>query len=186
MDGNFKLITTLILLLAFSSCKKNESIRNRDGSEIIKYNMSVLLDSLEYFDWTRIPVSKKFNDVEKKQFKIELIDSILWEENISETCNVKFNNQFKNNSKLVFQSFKLDNSFIQNNNFKNIGLVKKSSNDIYILSIIFSNLLVSENRKYACVVVTKKVGISMQKDIYFFENKNNEWNYIRRENISIG
>lgn len=186
MDGNFKLIATLILLLAFTSCKKSESVRNIDGTEIIKSNMTVLLDSLKYFDWTRIPVSNKFNDVKKKQFKIELVDSILCEKNISAICNVKLNNQFKNNSKLVLQSFKLDNSFIQNNNFKNISLVKKSSDDIYILSIIFSNLLVSENGKYACIIVTKKVGISMKKDIYFFEKKNNEWNYVSRSNISIG
>ncbi len=186
MDGNFKLIILLLLLITFASCKKNDSIIDSDNSEIIKSNMPILLDSLEYFNWTRIPIPKKLKDVEKKQFKVELIDSVLYEKNIFTTCKIKLNTQFKNNSKLIFKSIKLNNSFIQTNNIKNISLVKKSSNDIYILSIIFSNLLVSENGKYACIVVTKKVGISMKKDIYFFEKKNNLWSYIHRHNLSIG
>lgn len=193
MDGNFKSIKTIIIFLFIisSSCKKREKVITYDSQEIIKYNISILLDSLEHFDWTRIPIPKKFKPVKKQDLGVELIDSIIYEKNTIGISLKKINKRFNNKSNYNFQRIKLDRTFIQNldlrnMNFKDINLVKKNSNSIFTLTVVFSNFLIDDTKTHAGIVVTKKIGISMKKDIYFFEKKGNKWICIGRENIGIG
>ncbi len=186
MVGNFKLIVVLFTFTILSSCIKKEKSFELNESDIVKSNLPILLDSLEQFDWTKIPVPKKFEKEKREDFKVELVDTILLEKNILSISNIKLNKYFKNKFDSKFQSFKINSSYLQNSNFSNINLVTKSSNDIYTLTVVFSNLLINESNKNACIVVTKKIGITMKKDIYFFERINKKWIYKGRDNISIG
>lgn len=58
MVGNFKLTVVLFSFIIFSSCLKKEKSFKHNESDIIKSNLPILLDSLDQFDWTKIPLRK--------------------------------------------------------------------------------------------------------------------------------
>lgn len=190
MDGAFKLIVVFVFFISLSSCKKKEDIIVYSSKEIVRLNMPILLDSLDYFDWTKIPIPVKFKTTNRENFKVELLNSISYDKNISRICKNKFSEKFGNNTNFNFECFKMDDSFIKkstlnNNLYEEINIVNKSSNDIYTLTVEFSNLLVDSSKNYLSIVVTKKIGIAMKKDIYFFKIKNKKYIYINRYNIAI-
>ncbi|UYW01372.1 hypothetical protein K5I29_13235 [Flavobacterium agricola] len=176
----YKAVFYTVVMVSLISCKTET--RTYESIIIVKTNMEVLLDSIDMFDWTQIPtpIQNNFSD---KQFQVEVIDTILYEANYKEIFRSKIN---ANNLNYNFYTYKLDSTFIQQPKTKSIKLVEKSTNDIYTLTIYFSNLFITESNKFASIIVTKVIGNSMTKDIYFFEKKNNKWKLLNKKNILIG
>lgn len=186
MAGNFKLGILIITIMVMTSCRNGKQTTDFEGKEMVKSNMPVLLDSLEAFNWTKIPLPKEFKKNPDEKYKVELIDSIVYEKNIFDLFNSKFSKRFTDNPKFNFKTFKLDSTFLPSDQLREIELKKESSNSIYTLTVTFSNLLISDSNKNASIVVTKRIGISAKKDIYYFENLNGKWTYIGRDTIYIG
>ncbi len=187
MDGNFKLIVIILSLFLFS-CKKKEVIKN-DGEIILKDHISVLLDSLEVFNWTKFQTRNNprsvYQKIHEKDFIYELLDSIVYDKNSIKFCKRELSSRF-NFSKSYFQNIKIKTSFLSKKKDLKIKLVKNNKESEFSLSIFFSNLVISESKKFACVIVKKHSGISMKEEIYFFIKRNGKWIYDGKKIIGIG
>ncbi len=186
MVGNFKLIIIIIIFITLNSCYKKENF-SLEGAKIVNSHIEVLLDSIEFFDWTKIPISAEFKNETRKKFNYELIDSVGFDVNIYPLFNKNLKKHYDNiftNSNII--KLKLNPTILSRFKKKNLTLSKKKSNDIYVLSIIFSNLIISVDGTFASLVVTKSCGISMTKDIYFFEKIDSVWVFKEKINIVIG
>ncbi|WP_316633062.1 hypothetical protein [uncultured Flavobacterium sp.] len=177
MIGNFKIIGIIFLFLIFSCKKQNGAIE--DGRELITENINVLLDSVEFFDTSRMPVSsvslkdfKKYKPVKIKQIKIGLLDSIT-------------NENLTSNEKSKFVKFNIGKNEIFNFRSKYIIEILKINNyDSNILFVKFSNFRIENN--LANIEVKKVSGISMTHHKYYFKKKNGRWVFIKKELLGIG
>jgi hypothetical protein len=170
MSSNLKVLLMLFSLILLSSCKQ-ENI-SEIGRELITQNINILLDSIERFDTSKMPVADKFKDIKIEQIKIGLIDSVT-----VETLNL---NEIKN--KLSFLIAK--NDLINFKSNYKINIVKVNNYDGNLLFVSFSNFQIDKNK--ASIDVKKVIGISMTKDRYFFKNENKEWVFKSKKNIGIG
>jgi len=182
MIRGLRLLIMALFLLTLMNCTRNDNFKV-EGEKLIDSNIEFLLDSIKSFDWTKIPLNKKSIHDKRETFRYELIDVVLVEQNSMRFLNSNFNAKLAH-SKAI--SLKINPSFISKFKLKHVALVKKKSNSIYALSIVFSNLLMSDNERYASIVVTKTCGISMKKDVFYFEKRNGKWVYLRKDQLSMG
>lgn len=170
MDG--KVIILLISVLFLNCEKKTDQhvkrnvLKKQEAKEFILENINILIDSVESFDMGKY---SKFKNLKIEKFKISLADSIITEKN----------------SFGAFLNFTLDKKMIAN--YKSdyeIKLVQNYNEDIKYLFVQFSNFQLEDNA--AEISVRKKIGISMVKDRYYFERKNNKWVLKKKKLLSIG
>jgi len=170
MNGKFII---LLISLLFLNCKnkvvgdaKSDNLKEQIASEFITKNINILIDSVENFDMSKVP---KFKDIKIEKLKIALVDSIVTDKN----------------SFGAFLNFKLDEKCIAN--YKSdceIILVPRDDEDLKYLFVQFSNFTLEDN--IAQVVVKKRIGISMEKDKYYFEKMNNKWILKKKQLLSMG
>jgi hypothetical protein len=178
MIGNFNTLTILIILLLLGCKKPNEELENR---RLIRQNINVLIDSVESFDISKMPVSsvsrkdfKNFRPVKLKPMRICLLDSILAKED-----------RLKTNDGIKYLRFNLNKEDLVNfkSNYK-IMIVKVNNYDPNILFVRLSNLIIQENK--ASIEVKKVLGISMLHNKYYFEKENGVWIFKKKEFLSMG
>lgn len=172
MIGNYKIVAILVLIL-FCSCKKQDD--KEKGRELITQNINILIDSIECFDMSKMPVSnvslkdfKSYKPVKIEQITVGLLDSILIESNEKD-----------------FSDFNLQKSDLVN--FKSeykINIVKVNNYDINVLFVRFSNFIINE--KEASIDVKKNIGISMIKNRYYFKKENDVWVFKKKEFLGMG
>jgi hypothetical protein len=171
MDGIFKKIALIFLLLAFISCKKDEKpISDHDnlvseGKTFIKQNINMLIDSVMQFD---IPSLDK--KIKTEKLTIGLIDSVSYN-GISNPYN--------------FLAFKLKKSDLSlyKSPYK-ISLVKEKNNDTNVLFVIFSDFRIKKDDAF--IVVKKVRGIGMIKNVYYFRKKSGVWVFIKKDLMNMG
>ncbi|NDP27961.1 MAG: hypothetical protein GZ087_11120 [Flavobacterium sp.] len=165
MDGIYKIITLLMLLL-FCGCKNKETIISNE-KEFIKNNIKTLIDSVESFDMSKYMTKK---DV----FSIGLIDSIVVE-----------NRHFKVNKSKNFVTLKIyPNDIIYFKSKYELKLVPLNNKNTNILFIQFCDFQINENK--ASIIVRKTRGIGMIENIYFFEKENNIWILKKKKMLTMG
>ncbi|RTZ01459.1 hypothetical protein EKM02_05505 [Flavobacterium sp. RSP49] len=175
MDGKLKMIVLMAFVL-FCSCKKQNNIKN-NGKELIVQNINILIDSVEYFDMSKVPRPEKFKNIKIEKITVGLLDSILIEK-------IDFNKSKKINKTSFLQFNIKDSDLVDFRSDYKINIVKINNYDINILFVRFSNLTINENE--ASVIVTKVIGISMIKNRYYFKNKKGVWVFIRKELLGMG
>ena len=178
MIGNFRILVIIVPFLIFSCNRKNGIIQN--GNELITQNINVLLDSIEIFDISKMPVSdvstkdfKNYRAVKTKQIKIGILDSIKIIDNNYLTINKEFLKFNLQKSNLI--------------NFKSeykIEILKTNNYDTNILFVRFSNFNINNNK--ADIVVTKIVGISMVSNKYYFEKRDEIWVFKKKIMLGMG
>lgn len=170
MDGR---IIVLLVSVLFLNCEKKTNrnvkadvLKKKEAKEFVIENINILIDSVEGFDMSKYP---KFRKLKIEKFKISLADSIITEKN----------------SFGSFFNFRLDKKILEN--YKSdyeIKLVQNYKEDIRYLFIQFSNFTIDDN--VAEISVKKKIGISMVKDRYYFQKKNNKWILKKKQLLSMG
>ncbi|MBD0726730.1 hypothetical protein B6A10_16300 [Flavobacterium sp. L1I52] len=163
MDGIYKFI---IILIFFCSCKNNKETHSIEH-KFIKYNINVLIDSVESFDMSKYMTKKDI-------FTIGLIDSITVEDRHN---NV---NKSKNFIPLKIHS----NDILEFKSKYELKLVPRKNHDSNILFVQFCDLQISENK--ASIIVRKTRGIGMIEDIYFFVKEKNIWVLKKKKMLTMG
>ncbi len=181
MIGNFKISAFLIVFILFFSCNKQNCLKNDEAKELIIKNINILIDSIESFDSSKIPISpvsikdfKNYKTVKIEKMRIGIIDSVL-----VRTDDLELNNQ------MDYIKFNLQNKDLINfkSNYK-INIVKVNNYDINVLFVSFSNFLIKDNN--AEITVKKVIGISMIKEIYFFKKEKGIWLFSKKKLIGMG
>ncbi|CCB70211.1 hypothetical protein [Flavobacterium branchiophilum] len=163
MDGKYKIILLILLFLSICNCKNQVKTEN-SGKELIIQNINFLIDSVERFDMSKIPVSEKFKDIKIEKITVGILDSVL----IDNEGNLNKINPLK------YSKFKMcPNDLVKFKSEYKIKLVKINNYDSNILFVKFSNLKIENNE--ATIDVKKNIGISMIKERYYFVRKNNFW-----------
>lgn len=179
MGSKYKI--TIILLFIICSCKNELKTNSKNGLNthrervFITQNINSLIDSVESFDTSLIPPSKKFKDLKVEKITIGLLDSVF----IENDENFNYINQKKS------FKFKLQESDLVN--FKTnytIKLVKVNNYDTNILFVNFSNFYMTDNE--ANIDVKKNIGISMIKERYYFIKRNAIWVFKKKELLGMG
>ena len=163
MDGNYKIIALLVLLI-FSSCKNNTTTISKE-KEFIENNINILIDSVEHFDMSKYMTKK--DDI-----SIGLIDSIVVE-----------NRHFKATKK--FSTIKIHpNNVLHYKSKYKLHLVSLNNRDVNVIFIQFCDFQINDNK--ASIIVRKTRGIGMIENIYFFEKENNIWILKKKKMLSMG
>ncbi len=165
--------TAVIIFVLFCSCKKQDSMDI--GREFITQNINILIDSINHFDISKMPVSevsrkdfKNYKPIKIEQITVGLLDSILIENNEKE-----------------FLDFNLQKSELIN--FKSeyeINIVKVNNYDTNVLFVRFSNFQIIENE--ASINVKMNIGISMIKNRYYFKKENDVWVFKKKKFLGMG
>jgi hypothetical protein len=179
MIGNFKILGIIIILLLCSCKKQNGMVEN--GRELIKQNINVLIDSIDIFDTSKMPISKvskkdfkNYKPIKIEQIRVGLLDSILVKDvdlkTDVQTNYLKFNLQTKDliNLKSKYK----------------IIIVKVNNYDTNFLFVNFFNFKIQGNK--ASIEVKKNIGISMLHHKYYFEKGNGVWVFKKKELLGMG
>ncbi|WP_123955366.1 hypothetical protein [Flavobacterium cheongpyeongense] len=178
MIGNFKVLRIVIILLLLGCKKQNET---EDSRKLITQNINVLIDSVESFDISKMPVSsvshkdfKNYKPLKVKQMTIGLLDSILVKEN-----------KLNKNNETNYLRFNLQKEDLVN--FKShykIEIVKVNNYDTNVLFVSFFNFSMKGNK--SSIEVKKRIGISMIHHKYYFEKENDTWVFKKKEFFGMG
>lgn len=190
MAGNFKIII-VSTLLSLISCKQDKfEEKKRIGYEILNDNINILLDSLDYFDSSRIlpPPKSKFKIIKDGPFNVEILNLIKINPVNINQCIMLTKNRFKKNKNKLYElSFKINRlRNIEKYKDYTIYLTKYQKSGEKTIKINFYNLLIDENYNYASLTVQKKVGIGMKEEIYYFIKITNKWKFLNKKLIRIG
>lgn len=181
MVGNFKI---LLLFLCLISCVKTDN-KEKIAEDLVNQNIQIMLDSVSYFDLSKMNVIS--NENKKEKLEVSIIDNVMIHE-FNEATLYKFNKKFKikeNNIKPIF--LKIKKLPINNIDGYPIKLISKiSQSNANSVNIELANLLLDESNEFSCITVIKSRGIGTRIEIYYFEHRNNKWVFVGKELLALG
>ncbi|MBK1896130.1 hypothetical protein [Chryseobacterium paridis] len=185
----FKFLVYFIFLLQFSYCSKKETSESI-GQEIIHQNLPIILDSIDrYYALTDNILSNN----ERRNNTVEVEDSVSYDDftlNECVPCLVEIKNDRLNINQNRFTEFKIDVLPINQINGYDIVLTKpkKGLYNRKVIEVSFSNLYIDKNKQKAFIIIEKRAANSKGTtvDVYFFENREKKWKYLKKQRIMIG
>lgn len=161
------------------SCKNKKETNQQVAINIMNQNFDILMDSVSFFDLSK--VSKNINDNMVIHLNAEVI-----------TIDVK-ESEKKFRTKFGVEQEKIDPTFfkiksIPTNKVNNysIKLVSHISNSDNSVNVSFVNFLIDKSNKFSSITVIKSRGIGAKFEIYYFKQINGKWIFDGKELLALG
>lgn len=177
MVGNFKIIFLILLMFSCENKKKNNE---EVATDIINQNFEILVDSISYFDLSKIP-ENAINENINVHLNAEVMAMDV------QTSTEMFKNKFKFNQKKINPIFfKIKKIPINKIDHYPIALASNISEDKNIVNVSFVNFFIDDANKFASITVIKSRGIGAKFEIYYFKHVDGKWIFDGKELLALG
>lgn len=176
MVGNFKI--SLLILLMFS-CKNKQETKQQIGISIINQNFEVLMNSVSYFDLSK--VSKNVKEDINVNLNAEVMAMDV--EESEKMFKTKFKLEQEKIDPIFFKIKKIPVNKISNYPIILVSNVSKSKDSV---NVGFMNFLIDSSSKFSSITVITSRGIGAKFEIYYFKKVKGKWAFVGKELLALG
>lgn len=174
-------VKCMFLILLMFSCKDKQKDNRQIAADIVHQNFIVLMDSISYFDMSKIPGSTIKSDsitvsLYSKTRVMDLQESI-----------PLFKEKFKlKQEKFDPIYFDITNIPVSSVDHYPVHLVHGLQESEKTVDISLYDCLIDQSGKFASITVVKSRGIGAKLEIYFFKKLNGIWIFDGKKLLAVG
>lgn len=174
-------VLCLLLCLLTFSCKDRQKANEQIAVSIIHQNFAVLMDSISYFDSSKIPEStvKKDDIVVNLYAKAGTMD-------LEESIHFFKEKYSLKQEKFEPLYFDIENIPVSSADHYPVHLVQSIPTSGNTVNVSLVNCLIDTSGKFASVTVIKSRGGGARFEIYFFKEWKGQWKSDGKKLLAVG